>query len=186
MADDHLTPEVQTDKDANKVVPCTVCGRDLVVNLYYAPAKALCSSCREAGGAEGVASVAAVVPGQTDPAKATNLVKCLVNPGFAHALCPVHPDDEEHEMELKWVSHSERYGPMELVGYKAGGVPEFRQLGPGETVMWQCLKCKATSVYSTTAQVQFRRQNEPVPGKHVSPQWAEDLGAREEPEELAS
>ena len=44
MADD--TPEIQTDKDATKVVPCLECGRRLVVTLFYAPSKARCSRCR--------------------------------------------------------------------------------------------------------------------------------------------
>lgn len=159
---DVLRPEkpaqVLTDKKRIKIVPCTGegCGRPLVVNTFYAAKIARCSECR-GGDEEG--TIRAPEPGRTDPAMVESLSSVLVNPAFAKALCPVHPEDEEHEMELKSVAHSPYYGPNELVGYR-NGIPEFRQLAIGETVMHQCLRCRATVSYSTTAQTQFRRQNE--------------------------
>lgn len=43
-------PEIQTDKAKTKVVPCAVedCGQPLVVNTFYAPARARCSRHRDA------------------------------------------------------------------------------------------------------------------------------------------
>lgn len=159
---DDLEVEVQTDKEATKEVPCLGCGRRLVVNTFYAPAKARCSDCRD--GNHRVTS--APVAGKTDPSRVTDLTKVLVNPGFGRAICPVHPDDPEHVMELKHVSHAEHYGPSPRV--------------PGETVMHQCLKCRATVCFSSTAQTQFRRQNEPdESGSKHSNGWAEILGVRE-------
>jgi hypothetical protein len=85
----------------------------------------------------------------------------LINPHFATALCPVVPDDpEEHPMELVSVSHSDNYGPTTFLGY-ISGKPHYRQMAKGETVVHQCRNCKATVVYSTTAQQQMRRMNEP-------------------------
>lgn len=151
--------EVLTDKDNIKVVACQGCQRGLVVNVFYAAAKARCSECREAG-----AQTGAPVPGKTDPATAKRLEDCLINSQFALTPCPV---DSEHEMELKCVSHSPHYGPRPRV--------------PGETVTLQCLECRATVSISTTAQHQFRRQNEPdgSGSKHVNG-WADALGVREE------
>jgi hypothetical protein len=161
--DENRGVEVQTDKDAIKVVPCRGCARPLVVNTFYAASKARCTECRAAGGT-GRGSSDAPVPGKTDPAKARRLEDCLVNHGFAHAQCPV---DAEHDMELKSVSHSQYYGPKPRV--------------PGETVMFQCRECRATVSYSTTAQQQFRRQNEPdESGSKQVNGWAEILGTREE------
>lgn len=172
---DELEPEIQTDKDVTKDVPCLGCGRRLVVNTFYAPAKARCAECKGGNGGV-VGAIQAPVPGKSDPAQVTNLERVLINRPFTRAVCPVHPDDEEHEMELKSVSHSEHWGPNEFMGY-VNGRPEYRQLAPGETVMHQCLKCKATVAYSTTAQVQFGTQNRP--GKHVNG-WIDYLGVREE------
>lgn len=45
----RMAPEVQTDKAKTKEVPCTRCARPLIVNTFYAPAKALCSDCRGEG-----------------------------------------------------------------------------------------------------------------------------------------
>lgn len=45
----RMAPEVQTDKAKTKEVPCTRCRRPLIVNTFYAPAKALCSDCRSEG-----------------------------------------------------------------------------------------------------------------------------------------
>lgn len=160
---DDLEPEVQTDKVDTKEVPCLGCGRRLVVNRFYAPAKARCSACRDGSGAT---VTSAPVAGKTDPTRVADLTRVLVNPHFARALCPVHPDDEAHVMELKSVAHSPQYGPSPKV--------------PGETVLLQCLKCKATVAYSTTAQMQFQRQNEAQEHshKHVNG-WAEILGVRD-------
>lgn len=170
-----LETEVQTDKKRTKVIPCRECGRRLVVSTFYVPANARCSGCRDEG--RGAGTVGVPVPGQTDPAKAARLEDCLINPAFATALCPVHPDDPEHEMELKWVSHHDRFGPSEIVGWTAGR-PDIRQTATGETAMHQCSRCRATVTLSTTAQVRFGRQNAPVEGKHNNA-WLEVLGARE-------
>lgn len=175
---DDLEPEVQTDKERTKEVPCRECGRRLVVNVFYATANARCSVCK-GGSGSGVASVGVPIPGQTDPAKAVRLEDCLVNPEFANAMCPVHPGDPEHEMELKHLSHHERFGPSEIIGWK-GNRPEIRQLAVGEVAMHQCKKCKATVTLSTTAQTQFGRQNAPSTGKHNNG-WVEVLGSMEEP-----
>lgn len=175
--------EVQSDKPTLKLVPCTGCQRALAVNVFYAPAIARCSECgggaTRASGTGGAAGQSEIVQaGRTDPVKAARLADCLINPAFAKAICPVHPDDEEHVMELKSVNHNERYGPSELIGAKDGR-PQYRQIAPGETAMHQCLKCKAIVTYSTTAQAQFRRCNEPRSGKS-SQGWLAQLGAREE------
>lgn len=150
--------EVQTDKDMVKLVPCRECQRPLVVTTFFAPAKAICRSCKGEA-PDSVATVGQPVPGQTDPAKAVNLKDCLVNKQFEFARCPVHPDDEEHVMELKSVSHNDHYGPTTMIGYEKGQ-PVYRQDAPGETVMHQCTHCKATVVYSTKHVVQYKRINE--------------------------
>lgn len=167
-----LEAEVQTDKPQIKIVPCGVCKRRLVVSAFYAVVYAKCSACAATGDdARDPGSLEIVQAGRTDPSLATDLTKTLVNAAFARALCPAHPDDPEHEMELKTVNHTDRYGP------KSGIV--------GETVMHQCLRCNATTTYSTTAVTQFRRCNEPSPGrKHVN-NWLRWLGAREEAPETS-
>lgn len=179
-----LEPEYQTDKDAVKLVPCRECQRPLVVTLFFAPAKAICHECRGEG--DGTkATVGQPTPGETDPAKAVSLADCLINPTFSFAVCPVHPDDPDgHPMELKSVNYNDNYGPSTLAGYnKKTGRPEYRQIAKGETVFWQCLTCKATVAYSTTAQTQFRRMNEAntQPHKHVNG-WDDILGSRDEEE----
>ena len=151
--------EVHTDRDTVKLVGCRECQRPMVVTVFFAPAKAICNSCspRDAEGrSRQNGQVGVPQPGRTDPAKATSLADCLVNPAFARALCPVHPDDESHTMELKQVSHSEHYGPGH---WDAKG--RWYQTAPGETALHQCTACNATVSYSTTQVVQFRRQNEP-------------------------
>jgi hypothetical protein len=153
-----MDPEVQTDKEAVKIIGCRECARPLVVTTFFAAAKGVCRVCKGETGT--VASVGQPVPGQTDPTKAVNLADCLVNKHFAHALCPVHPDNEEHEMELKQIAHSDHYGPGEFVLTKDGRI--WKQTAPGETAMHQCTKCNATVVYSTQHVVQFRRQNEVI------------------------
>jgi hypothetical protein len=178
--DRDLEPEVQTGKQATKVVPCRECKRALVVTTFFAPAKAICRTCRGENDT-GVASVGQPIAGQTDPVKAVNLADCLLNPHFAEALCPVHPDDPDHEMELKAVSHNEHYGPSQLTGYTSRGVPQYRQLEKGETVMHQCKVCRAVVTYSTTAQTQFRRMNEPTEQRgRGSESWIDTLEARSE------
>lgn len=159
LFDYELEVETQTDKERTKEVPCRGCRRRLVVSAFYAPVSAATCSVCKAGDLNQSGSIAAPVAGKSDPAKVRDLGQVLVNPHFAHAVCPAHPDNEEHEMELKSVSHSEYHGPSEFAGYDKGR-PVYRQLAPGETVMHQCLKCRATVSYSTTAQTQFRRQNE--------------------------
>lgn len=161
---DSLEPEVQTDKEATKDVPCLACGRRLTVNTFYAPAKARCRECRAAGVNGEV--VAAPVRGKTDPATVAQLEAVLINRGFARALCPAHPDDEDHVMELKWVGHSPHAGPKEKV--------------PGETVLHQCTVCNATVTYSDTVPAQLRCQNEVRSDKRMSQTWVAELGARDE------
>lgn len=180
LENDWPEAEVQTDKAIAKIVTCTSCEKPLIVNTFYAPASAKCSDHRTSGGAApGTQQI--VQKGRTDPARAANLVDSLINPHFGHALCPVHPDDPEHIMELKSVNHNERYGPSTLIGRDARGRAEYRQDGPGETVMHQCLHCKAVVTYSTTAQQQYRRINEVLTAEHRhSGSWGTILGAREE------
>jgi DNA-directed RNA polymerase subunit M/transcription elongation factor TFIIS len=175
--DTALEPEVQTDKDSKKAVPCRECKRPLLVNAFYAAAKAQCSSCRgETAAKPRTATVGVPQPGRTDPAKAVNLKDCLINQHFAQALCPVHPDDEDHVVELISVSHTPQYGPTEHIGYK-DGKPQYRQIAPGETVLYQCQKCKATTSYSTTAMSLFQRQNAVRDDKHVNG-WAAVNGVK--------
>lgn len=153
IVDEDLEHEVQTDKTSVKLVPCRECRRALVVTTFFAPAKAICRSCKGETAGEGrQATVGQPVAGQTDPAKAVNLADCLVNKHFAHATCPVRPD--EHEMELKSVNHSPQYGP----GYFVGKM--WRQTDVGETVIHQCKDCLAVVTYSTTFRTKMRRQNE--------------------------
>lgn len=154
-------PEVITEKQAVKLLPCTKCKRPMATNAFYAAAKAICSECRGETGTNGVASVGQPVPGVTDPAKAVDLTKTLVNSTFAQALCPVHPEDPEHEMLLVNVSHNDYYGPSEFVGYGKNGMPEYRQTDKGETVRHQCQRCRAVVTYSTTHQTFVRPINEP-------------------------
>lgn len=163
--DPTMEVEIQTDKDMVKIVGCRECKRPLVVTSVYAPAKAMCNVCK--GGTGKVATIGQPVPGQTDPAKAVNLADCLVNVHFAQALCPVHPDDEDHVMELKAVSHSPHYGPGHY-GPKGAWIQD----APGEVVTHQCTKCLAVVNYSTTFRSPMIRQN----AKRDKP----DLGAPEE------
>jgi hypothetical protein len=149
--------EYQTDKQAVKLVPCRECKRPIVVTTFFAPAKAICRGCSGETGV--VASVGQPIPGSTDPAKAVNLADCLINAHFAHALCPVHPDDEAHEMELKSVTHSDNYGPGHFEIKNTGRV--WVQDAKGEVVQHQCKKCSAVVTYQTTIRTQLRRQNAP-------------------------
>lgn len=173
-----LEPEVQTDKRLIKIMPCQFCRRPLIVTTFYVAAWAKCSLCRgEESGTRGKGTVKVVQAGRTEPALAADLTKLLINPHFAQAICPVHPDDEEHSMELKSVNHNDNYGPG---FFNAKGA--WIQTSPGETVMHQCRKCKAVVTYSTTAMYDFRRINEAGNGKN-SNVWATILGTREEDEE---
>lgn len=183
--DPSLPVEYQTDKQSVKIVPCRDCTRPLVVTTFFAPEKAVCRSCKGEAVDAGVATVAQPVPGQTDPRKAKDMTKTLVNPHFALARCPVHPDDDEHRMELVSVVHSPHYGPTQLIGYSAGR-PEYRQIAPGEVAMHQCQhpECLATVTYDTTRQTRLRAMNEPkikpdfgrAPDEHL----AELQGTRED------
>jgi hypothetical protein len=167
-----------------KLVPCRECKRPLVTTTFFAPAKAICAVCKGEAPDSRVATVGVPQPGETDPAKAVRLEDCLINQHFALALCPAHPDDNTHVMELKSVNHNDHYGPGEWQHTAKGAI--WKQTAKGETAMHQCLKCKATVTYSTTATNQFRRQNEVRPGKHVNG-FAEINGIRdEEPEEVAA
>lgn len=173
-----LPAEVQTDKRLVKVLPCQFCKRPLVVTTFYVLAWAKCSPCAGVkGDVREPGSVDVVQAGRTDPKLAADLTKVLINPGFANALCPAHPDDPDHVMELKHVHHNEKYGPS--AWRSVGGKIVPVQIAPGETALHQCLKCNAVVTYTTTAVTQFRRVNEVRDGKNVNA-WAETLGTREE------
>lgn len=178
-----LEPEVQTDKDAVKIVGCRECKRPLVTTTFFAPAKGICRVCKGEAPGSGVATVGVPKPGETDPAKAVNLADALINKHFAVALCPLHPDDPDHVMELKSINHNDNYGPAVFLGMEKGKPLYHREMG--ETVMHQCLKCKTVVTYSTTAQHQFRRVNEVRPGKSANV-WGEQLGIRDEDEAVAA
>lgn len=174
-----LEPEVQTDKKLVKLLPCQFCRRPLVVTTFYVLAWAKCSECtgkktgpRQRGSVEVVQA-----GGRTEPALAADLTKTLINQHFAFARCPTHPDDDEHVMELKFVNHNEHYGPHEYRLVDNRLVPV--QVAPGETVMHQCLKCKAVVTYSTTAVTQFSRINEVGSGKHTN-RMADWTGVRDD------
>lgn len=178
--DTNKRAELQTDKELVKVLPCQFCRRPLVVTTFYVLAWAKCGPCkgvssdvREKG------SVGQPQAGRTEPSLAADLTKVLLNPQFANAICPVRSDDPDHVMELKSVHHNDVYGPSEQRWIENKLI--WVQTGPGETVMHQCLKCKAVVTYSTTAQVQFRRCNEPGPvNSKNSMGWARALGVRDE------
>jgi hypothetical protein len=178
--DPSLEVEVQTDKDRVKLVPCRECKRPLTVTTFFAPKKAICRTCTgESGGQVGVPQ-----PGKTDPADAVNLADCLINKGFAFAVCPI--DAEGHgEMKLIHVGHNPNYGPREIVGYEKG-VPVYAQR-MGETAMLQCQhrECNATVNYSTTSIMKFKPQNAPKTktGDGGNKWWADLLGV-EDPVEL--
>lgn len=178
---DDLEPEVQNESEKTKEVPCGECGRRLTVSTFYAPeSKARCTECKGEAKEEAAAGKRKFqAMAAADKSKLPDLKDALLNRAFSKAVCPVHPEDPEHEMELKSVNHSAHHGPTEFMGY-TNGRPTFRQLAEGETVMHQCLKCNATVAYSTTAQVQFCRLNEPgeVRGRGVNA-MAEFLGMRE-------
>lgn len=155
-----LEHEVQTPKPVGKLVPCRECKRPIFANAFYAPAKAICSSCKGESNGAREASVGQPVPGVTDPAKAVDLTKTLINPAFAKALCPVHPEDPEHEMLLVNVSHNDNYGPSVFMGY-VGGKPSYKQIAKGETVVHQCQHCLATVSYTTARVTKMKPINEP-------------------------
>lgn len=178
LFDWSLEPEVQTDKRLIKIMPCQFCKRPLIVTTFYVAAWAKCSLCRgEESGTRGKGTVEVVQAGRTDPSLAADLTKTLINHSFSRALCPVHPEDEDHVMELKSVNHNDNYGPGH---FDAKGA--WHQDAPGETVMHQCTKCNAVVTYTTTAMAQFRRINEARPGKN-SNVWATFLGTRDEEED---
>jgi hypothetical protein len=82
-----LEPEVQTDRDLTKAVPCRECGRPLIVTAFYSANNARCHTCKPKEAASGRGEVANPRPGVTDPSKALHLADCLVNPGFGAARC---------------------------------------------------------------------------------------------------
>lgn len=177
--DHKLEPEIQTDKELVKVLPCQFCQRPLIVTTFYVLAWAKCSPCKgEGDGMREPGSVDVVQAGRTEPRLAKDLTKVLINPEFANALCPVRPNDPDHQMELKHVHHNDNYGPHEwkIVDGKMTRV----MVAPGETALLQCLKCYAVVTYSTTAVTQFNRINEPGAGKNVNTIWGSILGSREE------
>lgn len=164
--DEHYNLELDVEfhesagKTPLKMVPCTICRRPMVVNTFYVLAWAKCHESGCSGESKERGSVGVAQAGRTEPELAANLVETLINHHFQFARCPVHPDDEAHEMELKSVSHNPRYGPGEWRDDgKHGRV--YVQIASGETVMHQCRQCKATVSYSTTPQSQYRRINEP-------------------------
>lgn len=154
--------EFQTDKQTVKVCPCTAdgCGKPIAVNAFYAPAIAKCGGHggggerRSTSGDTGGSQI--VQAGRTDPSKAARLEDCLINKEFAVATCPFCST----VMELKSVSHNEHYGPGEWVSNGKGG-REWRQTAQGETVSHQCNSCRTTLSMSTSAQITYRRMNEP-------------------------
>lgn len=175
----ELEAEVQTDKELVKVLPCQYCRRPLVVTTFYVLAWAKCSPCKgTSSGPRKPGSVDVVqAGGRTEPRLAADLTKTLINPSFAIATCPVHPDDEEHVMELKTVHHNERYGPH--AWKMIDGRLTLVQVATGETVMHQCTVCNAVVSYSSTAVTQFNRINEVKSGKNAN-RWADSLGSRDE------
>lgn len=178
--DSSLEPEVQTDKDLIKILPCQFCKRPLVVTTFYVLAWAKCWKCKgESDGSREPGSVDVVQAGRTEPRLAKDLNKVLINRGFSLAICPVHPGDEAHEMELKSVNHSDQYGPHEWRKVDGRMVPV--QVAQGETALHQCKRCNAVVTYTTTAVTQFRRVNEV--GEHSTKNangWGRILGTRDE------
>lgn len=161
--------EWQTDKALVKICACTGCGAPVGVNTFYAPAIAKCSECGHQARNAGTGQSAIVQAGRTDPEKAVNLADCLLNKGFAFAMCPMSPD---HVMELKSVSHSPTYGPSRRTD--SGWLNDT-----GETVMHQCGTCKTTVAYSTTAQMVYRRLNAPRTASGDPSAWEKLLGPAE-------
>jgi hypothetical protein len=172
-----IPPELQTDKNLVKVLPCQYCRRPLIVSTFYVLAWAKCSPCKgESDEIREPGSVEVVQAGRTDPRLAKDLTKTLVNPEFAFAQCPVHRDDPEHVMRLLHVDHNDNYGPYVLAGYEHGQ-SVYKQIAPGESVMHQCQVCLATVHYSTTAVTKMRPMNDARERshKHVN-NWANELG----------
>lgn len=172
-----IPPELQTDKDLVKVLPCQFCRRPLIVSTFYVLAWAKCSPCKgEDDQMREPGSVEVVQAGRTDPRLAKDLTKTLVNPEFAFAQCPVHRDDPEHEMLLLHVDHNDNYGPYVVAGYK-DGITDYKQIATGESVLFQCQKCLATVTYSTTAVIKMRPMNDAREHshKHVN-NWSRELG----------
>jgi hypothetical protein len=112
-----------------------------------------------------------------DPATLANLDEALINPQFKHALCPF---GEDHEMELKSVSHSPNYGPRHLVGYDGKGFPQYEQQ-TGESAMLQCNTCRCVISFSTMHPSLLQAQNESrvIESRHGS-ELERALGVRAE------
>lgn len=176
-----LDPEVQTDKQLVKALPCQFCKRPLIVTTFYVLAWAKCGACTgKASKVRAPGSVEVTQVGRTEPKLAADLTKILINPAFATTRCPVQPDNETHVMELKSVHWSDAYGPHEWrrdPDTKGGRV--LVQVAPGETVIHQCLNCSAVVTFSTTAVTQFKRINEVRVGKNANSN-AIDLGTRDD------
>lgn len=163
-----------------KIVPCTICKRPMVVNTFYVLAWAKCDESGCSGNTKERGSIGVAQAGRTDPELAANLAETLINPTFARAICPVHPDDESHEMELKSVTHNDHHGPFVVSGYVSGR-PIIQQTAKGETVMHQCSKCLAVVTYSTAVTQSFRRVNEPRTATGAGANgWGALLGVRDE------
>lgn len=152
-----LEPEVLTDKDKTKDVPCRKCGRRCVVTLFATPEKTECLTCRGINRQEQKAAVVRKAAETVDPAKLENLSDALINDHFKQL--PLCPFDPEHEVELKSVAHSDAYGPRHLEGYDGRGHPQYQQQ-MGESAMYQCNNCKCVISYSTMHPVELRAQNE--------------------------
>lgn len=156
--DKTLTKEVKTDKEKTKEMPCPGCGRAVVVTLFASVRGAVCSKCKSG-------AVVVPTPGKTDPKTVKDLRETVTVKGFKDQICPV--DRGHGAMTVMSVSHSDQYGPSEYVGLRSG-IPAYKQLAVGETVLHQCAHCKATSTVSNTAQVHLIPQNERRKGCHVN------------------
>lgn len=172
--DKDLDLEIHTDKTPVKFVPCTICQRAMVVTTFYVPAWAKCHDCGGQKPADHRGTVAVAQSGRTPPELAKRLADCLINSQFAEAFCPLNPG---HDMELKMVQHNQVHGPKFFVGY-VDGKPVYDNV-PGETVIHQCLECRAVVTYSTIYESQLRRQNEKRDTNGSAPAtWI--LGVRED------
>lgn len=175
---------IETDKSPVKFVPCGVCRRAMMVTTFYVPAWAGsgCRGCKNTEAGSGYATVQVPQAGRTDPVKAVNLVDCLLNEEFAEANCPKCGDP----MELKTVHHNPNYGPRVLVGYDKQNSDPIYDMLTGEVAMHQCNHCRTTVSFSTTAQMIYRRQNEPKTTAGSRPVAEYMLGEREEDVEVAA
>lgn len=154
---EDLEPEILTDKEVTKVVPCRECGRPCVVTTFATPAKTRCNTCRGGQRAAKREAVQIKAAHTVNPAALENLADGLINPVFK--TIPLCPFDPEHNVELKSVSHSPQYGPRHLMGYDGKGIPQYDQQ-TGESVMYQCNDCRTVISYSTQHPLLLQAQNE--------------------------